>query len=388
MSELLGALNFQDLRAQARKRLPRPIFEYIDRGTEDETSLHENRRAFERVRIAPQVLTGGYPRSSAITLFDRPLSAPLVVAPTACAGLVWYKGEIELARAAQTSGIPFCAATEAITAIEDIAQATHAANLWFQLYIWESETLSDELIKRAQRLGVTTLVVTVDTPVSPNREYNLKNGMGMPFRFSPRLMADVAARPQWLLGVMGRYCLKGGAPGFANYPEQYRKTLTGGGSKLHMRHDPNLTWDHIARLRKLWNGYLVIKGIARPSDALKALEMGADGIVVSNHGGRNLDSALAPMDTLEPISDAIADRLTLLLDSGVQRGSDVFKALALGAKAVMVGRAFLYGTAIKGAQGAEHAFNLLQRELDLTMAGAGCRSVKEIDRSFVVRPSV
>ena len=382
---MIDSRNFKDLRAQACKRLPRPIFEYIDRGTEDETSLRENRHAFERVRIAAQVLTGGAPRSSRITLFDQALSAPLVVAPTACAGLVWYRGEVRLAEAALQAGIPFCAATEAITSIEDIAQATDAANLWFQLYIWESEALSDDLIKRAQHLGIRTLVVTVDTPVIPNREYNIHNGMGMPLRLSPRLMVDVAARPGWLLGVLGRYFIKGGAPSFANYPELYRKTIIGGGSKLQMRHDPNLTWDHIARLRKSWKGYLVVKGIARPADALKALDLGADGIVVSNHGGRNLDSSVAPMDTLEPISDAVADRLTILLDSGIQRGSDIFKALALGAKAVMVGRAFLYGTAIDGTQGALHAYNLLQHELDLTMGNAGCRSIDEITKAFVVR---
>ena len=382
---MIDTLNYKDMRNAARKRLPRPIFEYIDRGTEDETSLLENRRSFDRVRIRPQILTGGFPRSSSIVLFDQPLSAPLAVAPTACAGLVWYKGEIELAQAAQQAGIPFCAATEAITSIEDIAHATDASKLWFQLYVWESEVLSDELIGRARQLGIKTLVVTVDTPVTPNREYNIKNGMGMPFRFSPRLMADVAARPAWLLGVLGRYFMKGGAPSFANYPELYRKNIMGGGNKLQMRHDANLTWDHIARLRKQWKGYLIIKGIARPADALTALSLGADGIVVSNHGGRNLDSSVAPMDTLEQISDAIGDRLTVLLDSGVQRGSDVFKALALGAKAVMVGRAFLYGTAIDGAQGATHAFNLLQRELDLTMGGAGCRSIDEINRTFVAR---
>ncbi|WP_459475236.1 alpha-hydroxy acid oxidase [Pseudomonas sp. No.117] len=382
---MTDALNFKDLRAGARKRLPRPIFEYIDRGSEDETSLLENRRSFERLRILPQVLTGGSPRSSSVTLFGQSLQAPMVVAPTACAGLVWYRGEIELARAALQAGIPFCAATEAITSIEEIAHTTDAATLWFQLYVWESEVLSNQLVERARQLGIETLVVTVDTPVTPNREYNVKNGMGLPFRYSPRLVVEVATRPAWLLGVLGRYVAKGGAPGFANYPERYRKTLTGGGSTLQLRHDANLTWHHIVRLRRLWKGHLVIKGIARPADALKALSLGADGIVVSNHGGRNMDSSVAPMDTLEPISDAIADRLTILLDSGVQRGSDIFKALALGAKAVMVGRAFLYGTAISGAQGATQAFNVLARELDLTMGGAGCRSIDEINRSFIVR---
>lgn len=377
-------LNFRDLRTHARKRLPRPIFDYIDRGTEDETGLHANRQAFERVRIAPQVLTGGGPRSTRTRLFDQEISAPMVVAPTAFAGLVWYQGEIALAKAAQQVGIPFCAATEAITSIEAIASATQVQNLWFQLYLWDIPALSEALVQRVQHLGIRTLVITVDTPVVPNREYNVVNGMGMPFRFSSRLLGDVALRPGWVLGVLGRYWLNGEMPSFANYPEAYRKTLLVGGAKQQMRHDPGLTWAHIARLRKLWKGYLVVKGIARPGDALKALELGADGIVVSNHGGRNLDSAVAPMETLEPISEAIADRLTIMMDSGIQRGSDVFKALALGAKAVMVGRAFLYGTAAGGQSGAVHAFNLLQRELDLTLGNAGCRTVEEISRSFVV----
>lgn len=378
----IDALNYQELRAAAKARLPRGVFEYIDRGTENETGLGHNRQAFERLRLQPRVLTSAPVVSTAIELFGKRLPSPIIVAPTAFAGLVWYKGEIELARAAAAAGIPFCAATEAITAVGEIAAST-PGNLWFQLYLWESAELARELVQQAAAVGIDTLVLTVDTPVYANREFNTRNGMGMPFRHSMRGTLDTLTRPRWLTQVLGRYLMGEGAPTFANYPPEYRQTILGGGAKTGLHHRKGLSWEHVAEVRKAWPGKLVLKGILRADDALLAAEHGVDGIVVSNHGARNLDSAVSPMDVLGRIVDAAGDRLVILADSGIQRGSDVLKALALGAQAVMVGRAALYGLAAGGEAGASHALAMLRRELEITMSMCGASNIEDIKRELL-----
>lgn len=378
----LDVLNFAELRQRARARLPRGIFEYIDRGAEDEVAHRRNRRVFEETRILPRALTGGSPRSLAVELFGRSYPSPVIVAPTAFAGLVWHRGEIALARAAAEAGIVFCAATEAITAVEEIAAAS-PGELWFQLYLWEQEELWRALLEKAWAGGVRTLMVTVDTQVYPKREFNTRNGFGVPFRFGLRNTLDVALHPRWALGVLGRYLAGGGLPNFANYPPAYRQALLNSRQVPKMRHEPDLSWEHIRKVRDAWRGTLILKGILRPEDALRAAELGAEGIVVSNHGGRILDSAPAPLEVLPAIAAAVGGRLTLLADSGVQRGSDVFKLLAAGAKGVLVGRAFLYGTALGGTAGALKALEILDSELERVMALSGCKSIATIDRDWL-----
>ncbi|NCE89184.1 alpha-hydroxy acid oxidase [Pseudomonas sp. L13] len=382
---MYNALNFHDLRRAARSRLPSSIFEYIDRGTEDENSLRDTHQSLACLKITPHVLTAGSIRDTTTTLFGKRYSAPIVVAPTACAGLVWHKGEIALAQAAQASGIPFCAATEAMTSIDDIVRGTSSEHIWFQLYVWENEQLSHELIRRVQALGVQTLVVTIDTPVAPNREYNTRNGMGMPFKISPKLIADVATHPSWLLNVLVKYLMDAGVPRFANYPDEYRTTLIRGGKSPEVHHNSNLSWDLIKTIRDLWKGQLVLKGILHPDDALKAVEHGVDGIIVSNHGSRNLDSAISPIDALDALCAAVKGQMTIIMDSGIRRGSDIFKALALGADAVMIGRGFLYGTALGGKSGAEHTYSLYLDELKITMASAGCATLGDIRQAEISR---
>jgi isopentenyl diphosphate isomerase/L-lactate dehydrogenase-like FMN-dependent dehydrogenase len=381
----IDALNFHDLRRLAKSRLPRGIFEYIDRGTEDEHGLRHLRNAFEACRIEPHMLTGGTQRSLAVELFGERYALPLVAAPTAFTGLVWHKGEIALAHAAADANIAYCAATEAVTSLEEIAAASPRP-VWFQLYLWEDQNLWTQLLRNAWACGVRTLVVTVDTPVYANREFNQRNGFGVPFRFSAKNMLDVATHPRWALQVMGRYAASGSLPDFANYPAHYRHDILGRGPPKKMRHMPGLSWDHVDELRREWKGNLVLKGILRSDDALRAAEHGVDGIVVSSHGGRNLDSAVAPIEVLQRIADAVGDRMTILADSGVQRGSDVFKLLAAGARAVMIGRAFLYGTAAGGKTGAAHAIHLLGKELDTTMALSGSPSLDAIGKARVTKP--
>ncbi len=377
-----GELNYDSLRDKARRRLPRGIFEYIDRGSEDEVGLTHNRQEFDRIRLQPNVLVDVSSRTQQVELFGHTYSLPMVIAPTAAAGLVWHKGEIHLARAAAKANIPFCAATEAITALEEISTEAKG-KIWFQLFVWRDRARSYRLIDRAREAGIDTLVVTVDSVVVPKREYNLRNGYQVPLEPSLRGAWDVATHPRWLAQVLLRYLLTEGMPTHANYPAEYRAKITRGKVAEAVSYDASVTWDDIAELRRYWKGKLIVKGILRADDALKAVSSGADAIVVSNHGGRNLDSAVAPAEILPEIAERIADRLVVLADSGIRRGSDVVKLLALGAKTVLVGRGFLYGLAAGGETGASAAIDMLGDEIDRTMAFLGCRSINEIGAHLI-----
>lgn len=375
-----GFLNHAELRELARRRLPRAVFEYIDRGTEDEVGLRHNRQAFESVRIRPRVLTGGGTRSQSITLFGQAFDLPLIAAPTACAGLVRYRGEVELARATAANGMPFCAALEAIDSLEDITAASEGT-VWFQVYVWQSQELVRDLLARAWRLGVRTLVVTLDSPVASKREYNQRNGFGMPFHFSARNVCDVALHPRWTVGVLGRYLASGTVPSHANYPQEHRSTIFA--ARKPVAYEEDLRWEHMHWLRDQWKGNLVLKGILHPGDATLAAQLGADGIVVSNHGGRTFDSAVAPIEVLPEIARAVGDRMTILADSSVRRGSDVLKLMAAGAKAVMVGRMLLYATAVDGMAGASRAVGMLRSEIDAALAMSGCQDIRSADASLL-----
>ncbi|MGU7771657.1 alpha-hydroxy acid oxidase [Burkholderia sp. MR1-5-21] len=369
--------NYEWFRAKAKRRLPKGIFEYIDRGAEDEVALAYNRRQFESIKLLPRVLNDVSTRSLKTTVFGREQSMPTIVSPTACAGLGWYKGEIELAKAAAQTGIPFCAATEAITSVEEIAD-TAKGNVWFQLYVWEDRKLTLELLDRAMGAGVETLVVTSDTAVYPKREYNYKNGFDMPMRYTLPAILDILRHPGWLFGVLARYWMSEGMPANANYPAEFRNTIIKAKADQRVNITPSLNWEDISQLRRYWKGNLIIKGVLHPETALAAASSGADGIIVSNHGGRLLDSAVAPADILPQIVDLVGHKLTVLADSGIRRGSDVVKLLALGAQAVLVGRAFLFGTVAGGAQGAADAMHMLKDEIERTMGYLGCRSIDEI----------
>jgi isopentenyl diphosphate isomerase/L-lactate dehydrogenase-like FMN-dependent dehydrogenase len=311
------------------------------------------------------------------TLFGKPVSMPMAIAPTGVAGMCWYHGELELAKAAAAAKIPFTLATGAMTPMEEIAEKA-AGRLWFQLYVWEKRELSYELIERAKRCGFEALLVTVDTTVGPNREYNARNGFHQPFRLTPRATIDVMKRPRWISSVLARYLMQGGLPKYENYPKHLQHSIrTDPNVHAIMKRD-SLSWEDIKIFRKMWPGILMIKGVNRPDDAVKAAEYGCDGIVVSNHGGRNMDSAVASMDALPEIAEAVGEKATVILDSGVRRGSDIAKALALGAKAVLTGRATLYGTSVAGQAGALKAIDVIRKEFDNTMAYCGCNRIDEI----------
>jgi isopentenyl diphosphate isomerase/L-lactate dehydrogenase-like FMN-dependent dehydrogenase len=367
------AHNIFDLRDMAKRRLPKWLFEFVDRGTEEEVALRNNREAFERIKLCPRMLTDVSGRKLDTTLFAKEHKMPIGVAPTGAAGMMWYQGELALARAARDAGIPFSLATGSITSMEKVAGEV-GGTLWMQLYMWADRRLSHQLVRRASNAGFEALLVTVDGVVAGNREYNRRNGF------------SVLLHPRWMFGVLGRYIANGGMPTRENFPEELRgKITTAYGGDRNTRSD-SLSWDDLKALRDIWPGKLLVKGLLHPDDASQSVEYGADGIIVSNHGGRNCDAAPAPIDVLPEIVKAVGDRTTILFDSGVRRGSDVVKALALGAKMVLIGRSTLYGTAAAGEAGARRALDIYRGEISRAMAQITCTRVSEIGPQHVALP--
>ena len=386
MRRLKRCYNIADMREIAKRRLPKGVFEYLDRGAEDEIALVNNRDAFKRLKLRTRFMVDLTNRDMGIELFGKRSNLPYIIAPTGIAGLCWYQGEFQLAKAAATAGVPFTLATGSITAMETIAQA--GGRLWFQLYMWKEEELSYQLVKRAMDAGFEALIVTIDGALGNNREYNRRNGFSIPFAMTPRSMADIFSHPDWLIGTMFAYLANGGMPRHENYPAKYQHRITkgaGGGSSSPMRHQA-MTWNDIRKLRDFWPRTLIVKGILRPEDAIEAVAAGADGIVVSNHGGRALDAAAATIDVLPEIVEAVGGKTTIILDSGVRRGSDMIKALALGANAVLAGRPTLYGISTAGQAGAEKALAILKMEFEKTMAYCGCRTIAEVTPDIFARP--
>jgi L-lactate dehydrogenase (cytochrome) len=376
-------LNIEDYRVLAKRRLPRGMFEYIDRGTEDEVGLRHLRHTLESVKLLPSVLNDVSAPDTGTVVFGQRLSMPVIAAPTAIAGMVWHDGEVLIARAARDAGIPFCASTQSITSMEHIAQGAPGLNLWFQLYVQEDRTLSWQLLDRAKAVDVRTLIITVDGPRTPKKEWTNRNGFGIPIVPSIVGGVDIATHPRWLFGVLLRYIFTTGMPTFAHYPPEFRTKITRLPVTQRVKLATRLTWDDVREIRKRWQGEIIIKGILNPDDADRALAVGADGIVVSSHGARNMDSAPAAIEVLPRISDRIGEKLTILADSGVHRGSDVVKYLAAGAKAVLVGRAPLYGASAAGESGAAHVFALLREELDHCLAFTGQQSVASVSRDLI-----
>jgi len=382
MDKTLGAYDIADLRELARRRLPRGVFEFFDRGNGDEVAVVENRVAFERIKLAPHALVDTSRRSQEITLFGERHRIPVAIAPTGSAGLAWHEGEVALAKAAREAGIPFTLATGSMTSLERVA-AEAGGTLWFQVYMWPDRSLSHQLVERAKAAGYKALVITVDTPVPPGREYNMRNGMTVPFSFTRRNVTDVLMHPRWLAGVLMRYLLTTGMPRYENYPAGMQSRITALPMGRSMAVTDSLTWDDLRALRKLWPHALLVKGILRTQDAVMAAECGADGVIVSNHGGRAVDSTRAPIEVLPEVVEAAGKRLEVLVDSGFRRGADVAKALALGARAVLIGRATLYGVAVAGQAGAARAIEIYRDELDRLLALIGCPGVASLNRDYL-----
>ncbi len=372
--------NIADLREQARRRVPRGLFEYVDRGAEDEVALRRNVDAFQRLQLLQRVLVDVSKRDLSVDLFGRRLAMPLAIAPTGSAALLCYEGELQLARAAAKAGIPFAISGGASITMERIYEAAGKLT-WFQMYMWEDLDLSLQTIARAHRAGIEVLLVTVDSAVPPNREYNQRNGFVQPFRITPQNTLDVMRRPGWVWRVLLRYLRTTGMPRYANMPMDLRDPITGLPARMVVT--GGLRWDVLRAIRRVWPGALVVKGLMAPQDARLAFEHGADGVVLSNHGGRNLDSAPATIDLLPHVVDAVGGRIPVLMDGGIRRGSDIAKARALGASAVLAGRAPLYGAAVAGEAGVALALDILRREFDTTLGLIGCPAAAALDHSYL-----
>jgi isopentenyl diphosphate isomerase/L-lactate dehydrogenase-like FMN-dependent dehydrogenase len=380
----LGVYDIADLREAARRRLPKGVFEFFDRGNGDEVAIVNNRAAFERTKLNPHMLVDTSQRTQSITLFGKQQPMPMVIGPTGSAGLAWHEGEVALARAAKNAGIPYTLATGSMTALERVADEA-GGELWFQVYMWPDRAASHALIERAKVADYQALVVTVDTPVPPGREYNLRNGMTVPFRFTRRNVTDVLLHPRWLAGVLLRYLLTTGMPRYENYPTAMKTKITALPMGRSMMVSDSLTWDDLREIRKLWPRPLLVKGILRAEDAKLAADCGVDGVIVSNHGGRAVDSTRAPIEILPEVVESVGNRVTVIVDSGFRRGSDVIKGLALGADAVMMGRATLYGLAVAGEAGAARAIEIYRDEIDRILAMVGCPGIELLDETYLAR---
>jgi len=378
-ADLTKAISIEDLRELARRRLPRAIFDFFDGGAEDESTLRDNRAAFSRVRLLPKVLVNVATVDTRIDLFGTPSALPLAIAPTGGISAGRAGAELSLARAAKACGVPFTLATPAAFTIERVAEEV-GGRLWFQLYAVREREFRNQLVTRARDAGYEAMLVTVDLPVSGKRERDPRNGFRTPYNPNWRNSRDVIFKPAWLWEIM-----RHGLPGMANM-EGYRFSTPKGtdiATAVGREMDPSLDWDQIQGLRELWPRKLLIKGVERPEDAEKAAAMGLDGVVVSNHGGRQLDGAAPTLDALPEIARAVGGRITVLLDGGVRRGVDILKARALGAHGVLTGRATLFGAMAAGEEGAKHALEILRSELERSMKLCGVRLVGDIGPELI-----
>ncbi|HEY4318544.1 MAG TPA: alpha-hydroxy acid oxidase [Herbaspirillum sp.] len=384
MSRLDHCYNIADLRAAAQRRLPKGVFEYVDKGTEDQLAVDNNRQTLDRTKLLHRVLADVSDVRTETEIFGQRAAMPLIIAPTGVAGMCWYQGELELAKAAANAGVPFTLATGSNTSMEKVARQA-GGTLWFQLYMWREKELSYELVRRAARAGFETLIWTVDIPHKPNREHDQRNGFSMPYKLNARSVIDALRHPEWLATVLGRYMAGPGMPRHVNFPEKYQHKFTGKATVAKALQADRLGWEDVDRLREIWPGKLIVKGVMRVDDALQAAARGVDGIVVSNHGGRSMDSAPSTLEVLPGIAAAVGDRTTVLVDSGIRRGSDIVKCLALGAKGVLTGRATLYGVGAGGEAGAAKALAILKSEMRRTMAYVGCQRVEQLSDDVIWR---
>jgi L-lactate dehydrogenase (cytochrome)/(S)-mandelate dehydrogenase len=379
---LKPAYNIWDLREQAKRRLPKAVWEFIERGTEDDILIAHNNAMLRAIKFDPRTLRDVTTRDISIELFGKKRPSPLIIAPTGVADLACFRGESCIAAAAAAAGAPFSLATSSTTSMDAIAEITrNGAGFWQQMYLWERRDLSWQVVDRAAQLGAEALIVTVDTPIWPNREFNKRNGMANPIRANRLLAQSFMQKPGWMARVLGRYVLNGGLPKFANYPAE----VANGG---RVTNSPSVSWADIAELKKRFPGKLLLKGMLNRADVIAAADNGVDGVIVSNHGGRTFDASPASIEVLAEIVDAVASRMTVIFDSGVRRGSDVLKAIAIGAHAVMIGRATLYGAAAGDRAGAARAIEILKEEISTAMAMVGVTSLGELDRSYLRRETV
>jgi L-lactate dehydrogenase (cytochrome) len=380
---LARVANVADLRRIAKRRLPRGVFDYIDGGAEDERTLAENSAAFARIEFQPRVLRGVGTVDPATTLLGRPLPMPLVLAPTGFTRIADPDGELAVARAAARAGIPYTLSTLGTRSIEEVA-AVSTGPKWFQLYMFRDRGLVEEMVKRAAVANYEALVFTVDLAVHGRRERDVRRGFSLPPEIGPGTIIDGAVHPAWTWGFV-----RGAPIRFANVGSGAGdgSTAVSLADYIHDEMDPGLSWRDVRWLRELWDGPILLKGIQTVADARIAADEGVEAIVVSNHGGRQLDSAPPIVDLVAPVVDAVGDRVEVVCDGGVRRGSDIVKAVALGARACMAGRAYLYGLGAAGERGVDFVLDLFDADVRRTMALVGAHDVEHLTRDLVRLPA-
>ncbi len=362
----------EDLRALARRRVPRMFYDYADSGALTESTYRANEADFQRVYLRQRVGIDFSNRNLASTMVGQPVAMPVALAPVGMTGMQHADGEILAARAAAAAGVPYTLSTMSICSIEDVADAT-GKPFWFQLYVIRDRDFNDRLIGRAKAAGCSALVLTLDLQILAQRNKDLKNGLTAPPRMTLSNIVDIAGKPRWWLGMLGTKRrtfrnIVGHAPGVGD--------TSALASWTNEQFDPTLNWDDVKRIKDRWGGKLIVKGIMDPEDAELAVASGADALIVSNHGGRQLDGATSSIAALPPIAAAVGDRIEVFMDGGVRGGQDVLKALALGAKAVFIGRAYIYGLGAMGEAGVVKALECIRRELDVSMALCGLCDVR------------
>ena len=369
-----GGYSVAALRRMAQKRLPRPIFDFIDGGAEDENTLRQNESAFQTWDLLPQPLNGAAERDISASLFGNTLRSPLLLGPTGLSGLFWPQGEIESAKAAAVKGTVYCLSHGSVCTLEQLAQS-HNVMKWMQIFIYKDRGFTRELASRAKDSGYEALVLTIDNQMIGKRERDLVNGFTIPPRFDFAQMLAFAQKPAWWWSM--RHELS--KVTFGNYAQlNAPESVAVLAARMSTLLDPGMSWHDVVMLRDYWKGKLILKGVLHPHEASEAVKHGIDGIIVSNHGGRQLNGTMASVRALPAIVQAVNGAVPVLLDGGIRRGSDVFKAIALGATAVMLGRPHLWGLSVAGQEGVEWVIDLLNNELDRVMGLAGAKNLKAI----------
>ena len=372
----------EDLKELYKKRVPRMFYDYAESGSWTESTFRDNEAAFSRIKLRQKILVDMEGRNLSTKMIGEDVAMPVALAPTGLTGMQYPDGEIHAARAAETFGVPFCLSTMSVCSIEDVAENT-TRPFWFQLYVMKDKDYISRLIQRAKDAGCSALVLTLDLQIMGQRHKDIKNGLSTPPKPTLTNLINIATKPRWAFGMLGTKRrnfgnIVGHVKGLDNMTNLAQWTVS--------QFDPTLDWDDVQWIKDQWGGKLVLKGIMDADDAELAVKSGADALIVSNHGGRQLDGAAASLDVLPEIVDRVGDDIEVWMDGGIRSGQDVIKATALGAKGTMIGRAFLYGLGAMGAEGVTRCLEVISNELDLTMAFCGLKDINLVDESIIWRP--
>ena len=372
----------EDLKELYKKRVPRMFYDYAESGSWTESTFRDNEAAFSRIKLRQKILVDMEGRNLSTKMIGEDVAMPVALAPTGLTGMQYPDGEIHAARAAEAFGVPFCLSTMSVCSIEDVAQNT-TRPFWFQLYVMKDKDYISRLIQRAKTAGCSALVLTLDLQIMGQRHKDIKNGLSTPPKPTLTNLINIATKPRWAIGMLGTKRrnfgnIVGHVKGLDNMTNLAQWTVS--------QFDPTLDWDDVQWIKDQWGGKLVLKGIMDADDAELAVKSGADALIVSNHGGRQLDGAAASLDVLPEIVDRVGDDIEVWMDGGIRSGQDVIKATALGAKGTMIGRAFLYGLGAMGAEGVTRCLEVISNELDLTMAFCGLKDINLVDESIIWRP--